>query len=150
MDSGGKRDWWRVATTWMGTPEALNPFGLTDIRQAFALAPWVGEPIAIQPPSVALASPGQFWLVRQAIYGLREGPAIWASFRDAELKKAKLTMNDNGQNKDCFLQPLISDSQVWKILDSATGRDVKVYLLVYVDDVLIVGQPEAIQACYKW
>ena len=114
------------------------------------LAPWVEEPIAIQPPSVALklglAAPGQFWLVRQAIYGLRESPAIWA----AELKKAKLTMNENGQDKECFLQPLISDSQVWKILDSATRRDVKGYLVVYVDDVLIVGQPEAIQACYKW
>ena len=67
--------------------------GLTDIRQAFVLAPWVGEPIAIQPPAVAqrlgLATTGQFWLVRQAIYGLRESPAKWASFRDAELKRAK-------------------------------------------------------------
>ena len=128
--------------------------GLTDIRQAFVLAPWVGEPIAIQPPAVAqrlgLATPGQFWLVRQAIFGLRESPAIWAAFRDTELKRATIAVDEGGKVTDCVLQPLVSDSQVWKILDPKDEKNVKGYLLVYVDDVLIVGEPQAIQACYRW
>ena len=128
--------------------------GLTDIRQAFVLAPWIGEPIAIQPPVVAqrlgLASPGEFWLVRQAIYGLRESPAIWASFRDSELKKAKLAVEEDGKTTSCILKPLISDSQVWKIMDVENEKEVMGYLLVYVDDVLIIGKQGAIKACYQW
>ena len=50
--------------------------GVTDIRQAFVLAPWVGEPVALKPPALAvemgLAAEDDYWLVLQSIYGLRE------------------------------------------------------------------------------
>ena len=59
-------------------------------------------------------------------------------------------MEEDGKMMECKLQPLVSDSQVWKILDSNDEKNVKGYLLVYVDDVLIVGEPTAIQACYRW
>ena len=52
--------------------------------------------------------------MRQAIYGLRESPAIWAAFRDAELKKAKIIVEEDGKVTECKLQPLVSESQVWK------------------------------------
>ena len=48
--------------------------GTTDVRQAFVLAKWLGEPVALEPPGIAyelgLAVPGDMWYVEQAIYGL--------------------------------------------------------------------------------
>ena len=72
--------------------------------EAFVLAPWTGTPVAIQPPSIAvkmgLVSQGEMWLVRQAIYGLRESPAVWSEFRDKELMEARWTMKVKGEDVD--------------------------------------------------
>ena len=49
--------------------------GVTDIRQAFTLAPWTGAPVALKPPQIAidwgLVQPEEYWLVKKSIYGLR-------------------------------------------------------------------------------
>ena len=53
--------------------------GVTDIRPAFVLAKWLGQPVALEPPGIAyelgIAQPGDMWFVEQAIYGLRVSPA---------------------------------------------------------------------------
>ena len=63
-------------------------YGTTDIRQAFVLAPWLGQAVALQPPAIAyelgLAEPGDYWLVRMSIYGLRESPALWSRYRNEQ------------------------------------------------------------------
>ena len=65
----------------------------TDIRQAFVLAPWLGQAVALSPRSIAyelgIAEPGDYWLVQMSIYGLRESPSLWGSFRDQQLKLAR-------------------------------------------------------------
>ena len=44
--------------------------GVTDVRQAFVLAPWVGKSVALKPPLLAvemwLAEPDDYWLVLQS------------------------------------------------------------------------------------
>ena len=137
--SSGRSDW-RVA--------------LTDIRQAFVLAPWTGPPVAVQPPSIAvklgLVGFGDLLLVRQSLYGLRESPAIWAAYRDAELKMAKFSFCVDGKEIPCHLKPMISDTQVWQIVQEENDEIVYGYLLVYVDDVLMVGAKHAADAIYEW
>ena len=127
--------------------------GATDIRQAFVLAPWVGSAVAIQPPGIALklglAEPGDHWLVKKSLYGLREAPAIWANFRDAALRTMSWNTIKDGKEVSCHLEQLSSDEQVWKM--KVKGSDeVLGYVLVYVDDVLMIGQPPAVDAFYRW
>ncbi|CAE7422957.1 GIP [Symbiodinium sp. CCMP2592] len=73
--------------------------GTTDVRQAFVLAGWTGGPVALEPPGIAyalgLAVPGDVWYVEKALYGLRDSPALWAAFKDSQLKKARWEMSIN-------------------------------------------------------
>ena len=94
-------------------------------HRRFVLAPWVGEPVAFKPPALAvemgLAAEDDYWLVLQSIYGLRESPAAWASFRDNELSAARWKTEVNGETVEVKLQQLISDNQVWKIVRADGG-----------------------------
>ena len=92
----------------------------TDIRQAFVLAPWLGQAVALSPPSIAyelgIAEPGDYWLVQMSIYGLRESPSLWGSFRDQQLKLARWSAEVEGKEIELKLEQLVSDDQVWKIV----------------------------------
>ena len=137
------------------TTKPLWGAAVTDVRQAFVLAPWVGRAVALKPPSLAvemnLAEPDDYWLVQKSIYGLREAPAAWASFRDKELRTAKWESEVNGELVELKLQQLISDDQVWKIV-RADGRDQEAigYLMVYVDDLMIVGPDKVMKSFFGW
>ena len=102
--------------------------GVTDIRQAFVLAPWIGKPVALRPPSLAvdlgLAEPDDYWLVLQSIYGLRESPAAWAAYRDGQLKAARWHARLENEEVELRLEQLVSDNQVWRIV-RADGKRAK-------------------------
>ena len=84
----------------------------TDIRQAFVLAPWKGEPVAVMPPKIAVD------MARSNLYGLRESPKSWGD----------------------FLQQMTSDDQLWRVTQTTHLTDGSVsFLLVYVDDIFTVG-----------
>eukprot|EP00439_Symbiodinium_sp_Y106_P006524 s4409_g1.t1 len=126
----------------------------TDVRQAFVLAKWTGEPVALEPPGIAyaleLAVPGDMWYVEQALYGLRESPALWSRFRDEQLKLARWEMIINGKPMMMKLEQLISDNQVWRIIPETGPKEVFGYVLVYIDDLLIHAQEEAMYGFFKW
>ncbi|CAE7359094.1 GIP, partial [Symbiodinium sp. CCMP2456] len=128
--------------------------GTTDVRQAFVLAKWLGQPVALEPPAIAyelgLASQGQVWFVEQAIYGLRESPALWSRFRDEQLKLARWNMDVEGVPTTTRLQQMVSDNQVWKIV--VDGGDDKVfgYVVVYIDDLLIHAEEGAMRSFFDW
>ena len=128
--------------------------GTTDIRQAFVLAPWLGVPVALQPPSIAfelgLAEPGDMWEVQMSIYGLRESPALWSGFRDQELKSAVWEAEVNGEMKSLRLQQLVSDNQVWKVVAADDPSKALGYMMVYIDDLLITGPPEILHSFFGW
>ena len=128
--------------------------GTTDVRQAFVLAKWLGEPVALEPPGIAyelgLAVSGDMWYVEQAIYGLRESPALWSKFRDEQLKLARWTMHIEGVEVTMKLEQLVSDNQIWKIVQENGQGEVQGYVLVYIDDLLIHAQEEAMKGFFNW
>ncbi|CAE7357873.1 unnamed protein product, partial [Symbiodinium sp. CCMP2456] len=127
----------------------------TDIRQAFVLAPWLGHPVALSPPSIAyelgIAEPGDYWLVQMSIYGLRESPALWSSFRDDQLRAARWETEVDREMVTLKLQQLISDDQVWKIVRaSSPEKEPLGYLMVYIDDLLITGLDPVVKSFFSW
>ena len=129
--------------------------GTTDVRQAFVLAKWRGEPVAMEPPGIALelglAAPGDMWYVEQAIYGLRESPALWSQFRDEQMKMARWTMEVEGENVTMMIEQMITDNQIWKVVreDQPQG-EVYGYIMVYIDDLLIHAQEQAMYGFFQW
>ena len=129
--------------------------GVTDVRQAFVLAPWVGKSVALKPPLLAvemwLAEPDDYWLVLQSIYGLREAPAAWASFRSMELKAARWKAEVEGESVELRLQQLNSDNQVWKVIRSdGASQEALGYLLVYVDDLMVMSTEGVMKSFFGW
>ena len=129
-------------------------WGVTDIRQAFVLAKWLGGPVALQPPSIAyrmgLAEEGDVWLVKQAIYGLRESPAMWSKFRDSQLKEARWTVDVEGTPVVMKLEQLVTDNQVWRIVREDGQGEAHGYLLVYIDDMLVNAEEKTMWGFFKW
>ena len=54
--------------------------GTTDIRQAFVLAPWKGEPVAVMPPKIAidmgLCEPDEVWFVDKSTVWFEGKPKV--------------------------------------------------------------------------
>ena len=128
--------------------------GTTDIHQPFVLAPWTGtRSIAVQPPKIAvslgLAQPSDLWLIKKALYGLKESPSIWSAFRDDQLKEATWSV-DGVQYR---LVQTEADSQLWgicQVLPDGTVCDPEAHVLVYVDDLLMIGSSTATRSFAKW
>ncbi|CAE7441104.1 RE1 [Symbiodinium sp. CCMP2592] len=128
--------------------------GTTDIRQAFVLAKWKGQPVALEPPGIAyelgIAQPGDMWFVEQAIYGLRESPALWSQHRDNELKAARWNAIVDGEEVTLKLEQMITDNQIWKIVKENSDTEPLGYLLVYIDDLLIQAPENIMQTFFSW
>ena len=67
----------------------------SDITGAFLLAPWPSHlpRYGVFPPRVVREAGivgAEAWLIERPLYGLRESPAIWSSYRDSRLKKARI------------------------------------------------------------
>ncbi|CAE7446981.1 RE1 [Symbiodinium sp. CCMP2592] len=128
--------------------------GTTDIRQAFVLAPWRGRSVALIPPQIAfdlqLAEPGDVWYVLQALYGLRESPALWAAYRDQQLRAARWFVDIDGVATEVKLQQLVSDDQIWKIVRTNGNTEALGYVMVYIDDLMIMAEEGVMHSMFKW
>ena len=120
-------------------------------RQAFVLAPWKGEPVAVMPPKITinmgLCKPDEVWFVDKALYGLRESP-----FRDAELRQARWEV----EGVEYCLQQMTSDDQLWRVTQSTLLTDGSAsevstlgFILVYVDDIFTVGNAK-VMGGFHW
>ncbi|CAE7353790.1 RE2 [Symbiodinium sp. CCMP2592] len=129
-------------------------FGTTDIRQAFVLAPWRGQRVALQPPQIAyelgLAEVGDYWLVEMALYGLRQSPALWSQFRDEQLSMARFTAKIDGREEELRVVQMVADNQIWKIVRCNGDQEPLGFVMVYIDDLLVKALPEAMDAFYQW
>ena len=111
--------------------------------------------MALEPPAIAfefgLAERGDMWCVEQAIYGPRESPALWSRFRDKELRKARWTIQVNGEPVTLKLEQLVSDDQIWRIArEDAKDTEAYGYVLVYIDDLLIPAEDQTMQGFFQW
>ena len=132
-----------------------------DIKTAFlnAKLPDQMETVFARPPQAlvdfGLVQPGEIWKVQKAIYGLRGAPTAGGVERDAVVRRLALTSSGEVHH----LRQSHIDPSVWTIVKGAiapegAGRpernakpeDVVGYLVVYVDDFLILGLPKTIDA----
>ncbi|OLP85824.1 hypothetical protein AK812_SmicGene33144 [Symbiodinium microadriaticum] len=138
----------------LGAGNSSWRWGVTDIRQAFVLAKWLGGAVALQPPAVAyewgLAEPGDMWLVQQAIYGLRESPAMWGQHRDTQLALARWMVLVDGTEVVMKLEQMVTDNQVWRIVREDGQEGTYGYLLVYIDDLLVNGPENVMWSFFEW
>ena len=127
-----------------------------DVKSAFLLAQKAqGETVIVKPPKILeeakLAQPGEHWLVTSAMYGLVTSPKDWSSFRDAELQKMRGSfLQEVGQQPCSCAFRSMEDPNLWAIQECTTEEDgslgwgqVLGHMIVYVDDVLMVG-PKAV------
>ena len=103
--------------------------GTTDIRQAFVLAKWRGQPVAQEPPGIAyelgIAQPGDMWLVEPytaCASRQRFGPNIGTRELLMARWKAIVTLKLDHR------QPDLENGQREKSSEPLG------YLLVYIDD----------------
>ena len=88
--------------------------GATDVSAAFLQALWPPDrpTYGVIPPKVLvqanLVSSDEIFIVRRALYGLRESPALWASHRTKVLKGISVE-TDEGR---IWLKPLVTDGEL--------------------------------------
>ena len=119
--------------------------GITDITGAFMLTPLPtgeGQTVyIIRPPAalvqLGLVDPQERWQLTHGMYGLRQSPKLWSSFRDNELKK----MVVEHQGKIWVLQQGTAEPNMWLVReqDAPGDQEPDGLVLVYVDDILISG-----------
>ena len=118
--------------------------GSLDIKTAFLNAPVVTpnrETVVVRVPAILRASntcSEKYWVVDKAIYGLDVSPRSWVIHRNGVL--TGIESLSSGRKVRCL--PMEEDANVWVIVDTELDK-VIVYLALYVDDVLIVGEEKA-------
>ena len=139
----------RIQLAHCGQEKATDPswtMGSLDIRTAFLLAPLEqsNRILVLRPPKVLISAnivyPQELWYATGAIYGLREAPAAWSSYKDSQLPDIQITHGD-----ECFkLVRSRADQNLW-FLKPASDLDARPVALlgVYVDDMSATG-PRAI------
>ena len=137
--SGASTDALRVAlvlsslNNWLGA--------VSDIASAFLLAPWPKDlpRYAIRPPKVVRdsgeATDSEYWVIDRALYGLRESPAIWGSFRSKRLSEARISFD----GVILRFVATISDPELWLVQEERT-KELYGLLVTYVDDLLYFGK----------
>ena len=122
----------------------------SDITGAFLLAPWPSHlpRYGVFPPRVVREAGvvgAEAWLIERPLYGLRESPAIWSSFRDSRLKKARIHVDA----LVLVLVQTVAETELWLVKDEVT--DTLVGLLVtYVDDILYFGERAVVLALHAF
>ena len=125
---------------------------ITDINSAFTLTPMTESSVryAITIPRVVVdadcAQPDTAYLVERVLYGLREAPRLWGNFRDRRIKGAKITIEGIVYK---FVQ-METDNAVWRLVGERNEQETIGMMIVYVDDVMFLGEDYAIKAMYHW
>ena len=118
----------------------------TDIKSAFTQTPipsYAAQRYLLRPPrwliDLGLAQPGEYYSLGMVLYGFKEAPAWWSDHRDAKLRKAAFA--------GCHLEQGTADSSVWRIMK---GKDLRGYLVTYVDDFLVLSEKDTAEALHQW
>ena len=121
----------------------------TDVSAAFLQARWPADrpTYGVIPPKIllqaGLVEAGVVFIVKRALYGLRESPALWAAHRTETLRGLSV----EGPEGRTYLKQMITDGELWMILvePKGGGRPIlRGILVTYVDDLLYMGQRELI------
>ena len=80
-----------------------------------------------------------------ALYGLRESPAVWGSFRSKRLRGARIPFRD----KILRLIPTVAEPELWLVRDESTNQLYGI-LVTYVDDLFYFGESELVCVLHKF
>jgi hypothetical protein len=103
-----------------------------DVSTAFLNAEYYikGQLLLLKPPAIyvkaGLVGPDDYWLVKKAIYGLKESPLLWSKEKDVKLSKMKIKMmskEDPTIEVEYFLKELQGDPNTWRILKKGDGEE---------------------------
>ena len=117
---------------------------ILDVVAAFIKTP-LGrrstDPVVVaQPPKLlevlGLTARMELWGLIRALYGLREAPTLWGSFRDDTLRTLRAPAG-------CFWDQGKSATAWWSIRNDR--GQVKAIVIVYVDDFMICGPREVVE-----
>ena len=90
---------------------------------------------------LGLAQEGELWILTHAVYGLRKSPKLWSDFKDAQLLGLRFTLR--GVEYKLLRGKL--DPNWWRVVNTTSGEVVG-GLLTYVDDFLLGGTREVVEA----
>ena len=129
-----------------------------DVSTAFLNAVYTikGEILLLRPPYIyvkaGLVEPDEFWMVRKAIYGLKESPLLWSKDRDNKLLKIVIEVErteDSTVKEEYILKKLKGDPNIWHILKKGKEDESFGLVLTYVDDILVATTEELGEATMK-
>ena len=121
--------------------------GVLDITSAFlqTLLEAVDDaPVVVAtPPRIlerqALVEPKMLWGITHAVYGLRQSPKLWGSYRDATVKQLVVELGGVPHR----LQQGRVQNTGWVLKAEGVGK-IEAILVIYVDDFMIVGKEETV------
>ncbi|CAE7494560.1 GIP, partial [Symbiodinium necroappetens] len=92
----------------------------------------------------AMANEQVVFIVKRALYGLRESPALWAAHRTEVLKELSV----DSEKGRIYLKQMMTDSELWMILEEPKDGgqpSLKGILVTYVDDLLYLADTPVIE-----
>ena len=108
--------------------------------------------VVLKPPALLIKTDhvqrNEYYLAQKAMYGLRQSPRCWGLHRDGVLRKMR------SEEKHYFVQSA-AEPNLWAILkgdpmeEGSQDEQLEGFLLVYVDDLMIVGEATTIQVITK-
>ena len=125
---------------------------VTDVSSAFTLTPMTESAVkyAITIPKVVVdagcAPPNTAYMVDRVLYGLREAPRLWGSYRDRRVTRARFKVGD----KECMFMQMETDPSVWRVVEVNNASSTLALMVIYVDDVMMLGPKEYVEAMYQW
>ena len=121
----------------------------TDVSAAFLQSRWPADrpTYGVIPPKIllqaGLVESGVVFIVKRALYGLKESPALWAAHRTETLRGLSVESPEG----HVYLKQMVTDGELWMILvePKGGGRPIlRGILATYVDDLLYMGRRELI------
>ncbi|CAE7224257.1 RE2 [Symbiodinium sp. CCMP2592] len=116
----------------------------TDVSAAFLQAEWPTDrpTYGVITPRILvqakLVPDNVVFVVKRALYGLRESPALWANHRTRTLREVSVDAPEGR----VWLKPLVTDGELWMILQLPPGAErpqLRGLLVSYVDDLLYLA-----------
>eukprot|EP00439_Symbiodinium_sp_Y106_P044328 s2505_g5.t1 len=123
-----------------------------DINSAFTLIPMTESDItyAITVPRVITDSgcvgTDKAYILERVLHGLREAPRLWGGFRDRRISRAVLYY----KGEKCRFVPMHTDPAAWRLCAERDQEGTLALMVIYIDDVIFLGNEEVIQLMCDW
>ena len=120
---------WRASTTDVTAAFLTAPRRTRDKKVTICEPPYILKQMGIVPH-------GERWIIHQALYGLQESPGDWGYHRDMCLESLRWKVD----KKECWFERS-AERHLWRLMMDESQPEIQGYLLVYVDDMMVIGSP---------